>query len=243
MGEPPIRCPDCDGVTVDRDGDCKRCGWTWDGESDGFESPDDQEAVDEPEADSEPAEASESNGQDPPADEADRAYVLDYGKMPPFGGTFHFSPDCWTLNREDSDREPKPLPEPIDELLDDDDWKPCGHCRPRKTGEPVEEPPETEQTSTSGSEIRAGGVQETDEKVDEQPNPYDVLGVDDPAAVEEFADLDWPDWLDEHSFFAAVDIADDVEDLRTALDPTMDLGVLAAAVELLGLEAEVDVNP
>jgi hypothetical protein len=84
-----------------------------------------------------------------------------------------------------------------------------------------------------------------DPEPDSEPAPASVdqtrdsLGVDDPVAVDSFHDLDTPDWLDEASFYQAVDIADDVEELADVLG-WAEYGLLRRMVELLGIGEDLD---
>lgn len=77
-----------------------------------------------------------------------------------------------------------------------------------------------------------------DVAVDEVPSQTDPR-VDDPVDVESFADLATPDWLDEHSFYAGVEMADDIDGLAEVLGwdaPDR----LERMVELLDIEADLN---
>ena len=67
----------------------------------------------------------------------------------------------------------------------------------------------------------------------------DPLGVEDPAAVDSFHDLDTPGWLDEASFYQAIDMADDIEELADVLG-WAEYDLLKRMVELLGVGEDLD---
>jgi len=67
----------------------------------------------------------------------------------------------------------------------------------------------------------------------------DPLGVDDPTEVESFQDVDSPDWLNEASFYQAVEMADDVDDLADVLG-WQEYDRLQRMVELLDVGEDLD---
>lgn len=177
-----------------------------------------------------------------------QAWVLNWGRWgPPGSGTYHVDEDCWMLHRSDSDREPWPLPTPIDELEADEDWSACGHCEPddqatesddgriaaptepRSTNEDA--PTETEVDTEPSPDPEPLPTTETVPSPDPDPKP----GFD-PAAVDDFADTNPPDWLDEATFYTAVDMADAVDELAAVLGWDAPIDRLDAMVDALEVD-------
>jgi len=106
----------------------------------------------------------------------------------------------------------------------------------------------TEADETETAEADDVGTDRVDEAVQDKPaaepepepeNPQAQLGVDDPAAGESFHNLDTPDWLDEASFYQAVDMADDVKKLGECLGWEK-YDRLKRMVELLGVDERLN---
>jgi len=106
----------------------------------------------------------------------------------------------------------------------------------------------TEADETETAEADDVGADRVDEDIQDEPvaepepepdDPQAQLGVDDPAAVESFHNLDTPDWLDEASFYQAVDMADNVEKLGEVLG-WEEYDRLKRMVELLGVDERLD---
>lgn len=182
----------------------------------------------EPQADDEPPD-DESIPDDQGVDDIpdpQRAYVLNWGRFgPPQGGTYHENPECWTLRRSDSTRRVVSLPRPLEELEADEDWSACGHC----AGTRVVESAESSEDSRGDSQVA-----ETEKPVARMA----LLDGHSADEVESFEDLATPDWLDEASFYQAVDMSEDVGELQEVLGWD-DQARVETLVEVLDLEEEI----
>lgn len=78
--------------------------------------------------------------------------------------------------------------------------------------------------------------------LDHEPTEHEVAQMEDlagdSAEVSDFHDVETPDWLDEASFYQAVDMAVDLEDLQNTLG-WEDIHRLEVVVDLLDVEEDV----
>lgn len=101
--------------------------------------------------------------------------------------------------------------------------------------DPEAQPDRDAPVDTPEEAVSSGGNGDEDVDVDVRA----IITVDNPDEVDSFADLATPSWLDEGSFFSAVDMADDVDELAEVLgwhEPEQ----LTIVVDLLDLDVKAE---
>jgi hypothetical protein len=162
--------------------------------------------------------------------------------------------------QEDPDEEPKGLdhtdPEDLQAAFDRHDTLRAAAeefpqvtyatVRQRMIDHGIYEPDSYDTSSEDSTATDPGPDPEPPEEPEPDPTPEPgeadeppPLGVKDPAEVDSFHDLNTPDWLDEASFYQAVEMADDVEGLAEVLG-WREYDLIERMVELLGVGENLD---